>query len=287
MPEGDPRPSRGRSRWGWWLVGMVCLVLVLGLLRLAYPLYRQQQIVAELLARDFQVDRFPYFDQTWPEWMTKRTDQLVIQGASVTMIDHESADSDDLKLASELLALTYNDSSHPPSSDLMLVNVQATDAGWAHLSGARSLRHLRVVNSTMTEANLACLDKLPLLSLMLIDTSVTDSDLAGLQALTTLTYLDLTQNRITDAGLVHLETLTALENLLLDDTQITARGLPHLLKLTRLRELRLAGTKVSDAAVPILKRMTMLKTLALDRTRVSRKGYAEVQAALPDTEVSW
>lgn len=287
MPDADPRPTRGRSRWGWWLVGMTFLVLGLGLLLLAYPLYRQQQIVTQLRARGGVVEKFPYFEDVWPTWLKKWTDELIVQGVYINFPQRETIDDVDGQLVSELLALTYNDTNHPPSSELGLDHTRLTEVGWSRLSGARSLRHVRVVSQRITDSNLAALENLPLSSLVLSDAAVTDAGVAKIKSIASLKYLDLTGSLITDAALEHLATLTALDELYLDDTRVSAKGLPHLLKLKDLRVLRLAGTDIDDAGVPTLMRFTTLKTLALDRTRVTSKGFAAVQAALPNTEVTW
>ena len=61
-----------------------------------------------------------------------------------------------------------------------------------------------------------------------------DADLAWLDKLPQLKWLDLSDTQITDAGLIHLQGLSQLESLDLSDTQVTDAGLIHLQGLSQL-----------------------------------------------------
>ena len=107
---------------------------------------------------------------------------------------------------------------------------------------------------------------------------VTDAELAHLQGLTSLQWLNLTSEQVTDAGLAHLQRLTKLRGLDLDNTQVTDAGLAHLQRLTSLRELSIASDiRVTDAGLAHLKRLTCIQLLDLNNTQVTDAGLAHLQ----------
>ena len=110
--------------------------------------------------------------------------------------------------------------------------------------------------------------------------SVTDVDLAGIQALTHLEELRLGKMGVTDAGIAHVGRLTKLKSLYLDDTQITDAGLQHLRTLTELQTLSLDRTRVTDAGVAQLQGMPRLRRVSLVDTQVSDAAVADLKKTL-------
>jgi hypothetical protein len=84
--------------------------------------------------------------------------------------------------------------------------------------------------------------------------SESDLPLGGLEGLTRLDSLNLSELRVTDAELEHLKGLTALQSLDLADTPVTDAGLEHLKGLTTLQTLDLSGTMVTDGGVRKLRK---------------------------------
>src|SRR6266536_3227769 len=80
-------------------------------------------------------------------------------------------------------------------------------------------------------------------------TSITDTAIAALKDVSSLTDLNLAGTKVTDAGLAAIEGLSYLTRLHLELTSITDDGLAHLKKLTNLCYLNLYGTAVTDAGL--------------------------------------
>ena len=79
---------------------------------------------------------------------------------------------------------------------------------------------------------------------------ITDDDLAALEHLPRVTWLDISQNkRITDEGLKHLKGLKKLETLYVYGTQVSDAGLVHLEGLPALEELSVLNTKVTREGI--------------------------------------
>lgn len=146
--------------------------------------------------------------------------------------------------------------------------------------------------------------------------SVTDEGLRQLTNLTELEVLDLDGNKVTDAGLAHLERLTKLRELHLSllavtdrgmiylqplkelrhlellysvgfaGPKITGEGLTFLKPLANLQSLNLTGARLADADLRQLAALRNLKTLQLTRTTVSAEAIRNLQAALPECEVT-
>lgn len=119
----------------------------------------------------------------------------------------------------------------------------------------------------------------------LTDTDVDDEALSALRALTHLKDLSLAGTEVTNAGLRHLSALSQLEAVWLNDTAIDDQGLDRLANLRQLRSLGLFGNDITDASVPVLKRLTKLEYLGLDGTEVTNQGSDELRKALPDCHI--
>ena len=117
-------------------------------------------------------------------------------------------------------------------------------------------------------------------------TSVTDTAIAPLKDLSSLTDLNLAGTKITDSGLATIEKLNYLTRLHLELTTITDAGLAHLKNLTNLDYLNLYGTAVTDAGLENLKGLSNLKHLYLWQTKVTEAGVKNLKAALPSLEIS-
>src|ERR1041385_2343427 len=117
-------------------------------------------------------------------------------------------------------------------------------------------------------------------------TSITDTAIAPLKDVTSLTDLNLAGTKVTDAGLASVEGLTYLTRLHLELTAISDGGLAHLKNLTNLDYLNLYGTAVTDAGLNHLKGLRNLRHLYLWQTKVTEAGVKDLKAALPKVEIS-
>jgi hypothetical protein len=110
-------------------------------------------------------------------------------------------------------------------------------------------------------------------------------EVAQLERLTDLAFVDLSSTKVTDDGLRHLEGLPKLMCLSLIKTGVTDAGLVHLEVLTGLEYLHLRGTQVTDAGLKRLEGLHKLKFLGLEGTQVTDEGVEKLQKALPNCEI--
>lgn len=134
-------------------------------------------------------------------------------------------------------------------------------------------------------------DKSPgeVVSVHLVESKVTDDDIAHVAGFKRLERLDLRGcTQVTDAGLVHLAGCTKLEWLFLTNTQVTDHGLAHLACLTNLDNLYLNGTPVTDAGLVRLAGLKNLRYLCLTRTKIklTDQGVSELEKALPNLAIA-
>jgi hypothetical protein len=76
-----------------------------------------------------------------------------------------------------------------------------------------------------------------------------DAEMAHLDGLPQLKYMDLRGTELSDAGLAHVKGLNQLDELDLGDTEVTDAGLKHLNGMAQLKWISLRRTKVTDAGV--------------------------------------
>lgn len=156
------------------------------------------------------------------------------------------------------------------------------------------LDYLAVVCPSVTDAGLACLDRLQNLdTLFLSGSGITDKTMVRIKQLERLEHLYLDQLPISDSGLAQLASLTNLKTLSLCDTQVTDSGLAHLTKLTQLETLRLDGCQITGRAFEPLSSLANLRHLTVDHTPlegIALKHIAELSKlktlSLSGTQVS-
>jgi hypothetical protein len=123
---------------------------------------------------------------------------------------------------------------------------------------------------------------MPVITVVLAQSKVTDGELQVVKSFPELRTLDLRQTVISDNGLVHLLELTNLQNLYLDSTLITDRGLERLRVLKGLRKLTLGSTEITDVGAAFLKEFPHLTEVSLKDTQVSDDVIAALHKARPD-----
>ncbi len=93
---------------------------------------------------------------------------------------------------------------------------------------------LQLEKSKVGDGGVAKITGLPLKSLNLNYTAVTDAAMESIGKITTLESIQLDSSRITDVGMVHVAKLTNLKRLRIRDTDVTGDGLQHVAGLQAL-----------------------------------------------------
>jgi hypothetical protein len=197
-------------------------------------------------------------------------------------------------------------------------NGKITDVALRELPGHEKLQHLRLDNTEVTDAGVACLDKYPdltrldvsllsgvtgagvsrlsrcskLAEVFLISSGVTKTglDFNQLPGLHTLCLNHVATGPdeedepvgcVTDAVLESVGQLKGLATLYLADTPITDAGLAHLIPLNEsLVILDLSGTKVTDAGLRQLRTFRALRKLRLNGTNATLGGVWHPQTGI-------
>lgn len=114
---------------------------------------------------------------------------------------------------------------------------------------------------------------------------INDEQLAHLQKISGLVWLNLRDTKVTDAGMPHVGACTSLTRLHLERTAIGDAGLEHLKGLENLEYLNLYGTQVSDAGLEHLKGLTNLKKLYLWQSKATQEGADKLNESLPELTI--
>jgi hypothetical protein len=159
------------------------------------------------------------------------------------------------------------------------VAAMATRVGGQAVRGKDGKVHdLMIATGQVTDADLADVDRLT--ALQTIDVSdnprVTDTGLAHLHAVRTLTKVMASRTGITDAGLVHLAGMPELMQIYCGARGVHDAGLAHVAGLAKLQYLGLGQSGVTDAGMDAVGRMLDLKLLVLDDTAVTDAGLTKL-----------
>ena len=136
--------------------------------------------------------------------------------------------------------------------------------GLRHLSSMKSLEVLNLDSREIGDDGLKYLRGLPLRSLDLFSSRVTDLGCAHISKIKTLASLELCGGGIADLGCAHLATISNLTSLNLSQNEsITNRGAASLAALTNLKALNLSNTCVNSDALKFFSGLLKLQSLAL------------------------
>ncbi len=142
-------------------------------------------------------------------------------------------------------------------------------------------------NTKIMDADLAILEELPGLQwLDLRITPITDDGIAHLRTLRNLRTLNLFRTNLTDKGLENLRGMIDLETLLIGGTKITDAGLTNLERFAKLRKLSVFRTAVSDAGLSSLQKISSLEVLLIGESKITDDGAKSIQKALPKLKFS-
>ena len=111
-----------------------------------------------------------------------------------------------------------------------------------------------------------------------------DTQIANLNSIPKVIWLNLAGTDVTDAGLKQLAGLP-LKKLHLERTKIGDEGLKHLKGATQLTYLNLYGTQVTDAGLKHIKSLPKLEKLYVWKSKVTDAGIAALQKDRTDLMV--
>jgi internalin A len=152
-------------------------------------------------------------DRPVPEWLRERLGEAFF--TVVPYVDFPRGARDgDLAQLRDLRGVTY----------VGLDGCEITDAGLAELARNRGLVGLSLAGTQITDAGLARLAGLPLESLDVSATAVTDDAVRQLASIRSLNTLYLDHTNVTDESLRLLDRQPSLAELYVDDTPVSEQG---------------------------------------------------------------
>mmetsp|Transcript_38432 Transcript_38432/g.86545 ORF Transcript_38432/g.86545 Transcript_38432/m.86545 type:complete len:862 (-) Transcript_38432:78-2663(-) len=147
---------------------------------------------------------------------------------------------------------------------LSLFYCNVSSRGLRHLASLEKLDSLNLDSRDIGDEGLRYLRNLPLKSLDLFSSRVTDLGCSYIAKIKTLTTLQLAGGGVGDLGCAHIATIDALESLNLSQNEsITNRGAASLAALSNLRALNLSNTRVTSNALKFFHGLSKLQSLAL------------------------
>lgn len=159
---------------------------------------------------------------------------------------------------------------------LNLTGTSITDDGLDSVASFPKLTNLSLAKTKITDGGLGELESLPLESLHLDNTPITDLGLQTIGRINTLKELYIPGTNITGLGLTYLKNLPALCLLSVADVQLTGSSLEPLRTLNQLGSLDLSGTRLTDRDMESVSRITSIVNLKLNRTSVSKVGLKQL-----------
>ncbi len=147
-----------------------------------------------------------------------------------------------------------------------------------------SLRVLSASNLELRDESAQALVKLPLRSMNVSYTDLTDNGFVQLAGIATLESLDATATEVGDKGVRALAALPALRELRISYGRFTDKGLDALRTAAALVTLEAARSRLTDSAITAIAAVRSVRHLNLDYTGITDKGVAALAEALPDIE---
>lgn len=150
--------------------------------------------------------------------------------------------------------------------ELKLTGKAITDEGLAHLMQFRHLESLDLHGTSVSDAGLNALAKLPL-RILSLSAAITDQGMQGVGRMGKLRQLDLSRTQVTNAGLLPLQKLSDLHTLF-GSPAMTSEGFQALTACKHLRRLDLTGTQIKETSLGVLAQLEHLEELALTNTPI-------------------
>lgn len=222
----------------------------------SYNGWQQLQAEHPHLLLVFDVDSIPVVRHIIDAggWFNEQASALVISGP---------ADGFDLSVLSRLSALQ--------ALSLVDCNISETNSEW--IEDLDQLTFLSLAGSRFPDAMLDPVSRLPLTSLDLGKTDVTDSGIRHLAGMKSLERLVLTETGITDEGLSLLGDLPALQDLDVSGTSITGAGFHGLSRARMLSHLTADCENLNDQSLRYLSSFASLTILNLGKVGEEGIGH--------------
>lgn len=170
--------------------------------------------------------------------------------------------------------------------ELYAAKTLADDETLTLIKDWKSLKKLRVANTSLSDTGLSEIEAMPLEELDLSECQqFGDAGMQSVGKLSNLKRLNLWRTPLTDTGVGHLSGLTNLQWLNLDNIALTDSGLKSLSALQKLAFLHLGSTQVTDAGMKYLVDLKSLSDLRITRTAVTEDGVGPVKQAHPGMNV--
>lgn len=202
-----------------------------------------------------------------------------IEGLTNLDASELNPDLDDLKQIPKLRTLSlsgrkYND-----------------EAAQAIADNFKSLESAYLRGTSITNAGVRQLAMIKTLKILTLDDSrVDDGIAASIRKMKQLTWLSVENCAIGDGTLAALSECPDMWYVFLVNTRVTDKGIAHLAKLKRPLALYLAECKsVTDGSIESLAHLSKSPDLhiSLERSGITEQGARQLQAALPDAQISW
>lgn len=168
----------------------------------------------------------------------------------------------------------------PKLSNLVLQGAEI-NAEVEELAKSKTLKSLTVMSSKVDEVGGVQLGKIKTLeSLFVWSTSVGDKTMEAISGLP-LQTLYVSKTAVTDAGMKSLAKIKTLETLWCDRTEIGDKGVAHFAKHPKLHWLQGDETKVTDAVTTTLLTLPELNSFSARRTTVTDAAIAKLTEKFP------
>jgi internalin A len=160
---------------------------------------------------------------------------------------------------------------------LRLHGLNLSDKIMAQIGEFKELEVLNISGCTFSSAGLKSLVSLPIMKLVMSQSSAGDQTLVQVARLRNLRELDLQRTNVSGLGIEHLGRLSHLSVLNIDYTRVDDQGVRAIANLKSLRTLYLAGNPyISDSGLRCLCKLPALVVLDLSRTGISDAGLVDL-----------
>jgi hypothetical protein len=164
-------------------------------------------------------------------------------------------------------------------------DIRLTNKGYIHLATLTNLEDLSISEQNINNQTLVYLKDLPLKSLSIYDSSISDDGLNNIAAIHSLKKLRIVKCNIGDKGVNKLSNLKELEEIDLTYTQISDESLKYLDQLKSLKTIHLFSTNISDLGLSYLKNVPNLNYINLQHTNVTKSGVDNFKSAFPQISI--
>ncbi len=157
----------------------------------------------------------------------------------------------------------------PRLAELNLALTSITDQSANRISQLSKLRKLNLDNTKITDGTLRHLLKLPLETISLAGTEVSDEGMRWLAQIRTLERINLSQTKISNTGLERLSILPELKQLYLTKTKISGGAIALLSQAaTDLDVLECSGTQIDNGSIATFPSFRRLRRLGVARCQI-------------------